>query len=75
MTIDDPRNIPEELKEVIYRAIRQQIAWVNALRLELRNITDKENWDQEVGSYLRPEDYEYIMGRSNKVTQLGMLNG
>lgn len=75
MTIDDPRNIPQELKEVIYRAIRQQIAWVNALRLELRNITDKENWDQEVGSYLRPEDYEYIMGRSNKVTQLGMLNG
>lgn len=75
MTIDDPRNIPAELREVITRAIRQQIAWVYALKLQLRNITDKDTWDQEVGSHLRPEDYEFIMGRSNKVTQLGMLNG
>lgn len=75
MTIVDPGDIPEEMLIVCTRAVQQQIAWVNALRLQLRNQQDRALWDQEVGSYLRPKDYESIMSLSNKVTQIGMLNG
>lgn len=75
MTISDPRNISPALEEVSVRAVRQQIAWVNALRLQLRNIKDQQEWDTEIGTYLRPDDYTRIMGMSNKVTQIGMLNG
>ena len=75
MTIVDPKHYPEALREVSTRAVRQQIAWVNALRLQLRNIKDQGLWDQEIGAYLRPGDYNFVMSKSNKVTQLGMLNG
>ena len=75
MTIVDPKHYPTPLQDVSTRAVRQQIAWVNALRLQLRNIKDQATWDQEIGTYLREADYEFVMSKSNKVTQLGMLNG
>lgn len=75
MTIVDPKHIPADLLGVSKRAVRQQIAWVNALRLQLRNQKDRELWDQEVGHYLRDKDYQHIMSLTNKVTQIGMLNG
>lgn len=75
LTIVDPKDVPKEFWQICTRIVRYQIAWVNALRLQLREQTDKALWDKEVGSYLRPKDYEFIMGKTNKVTQLAMLNG
>ncbi len=75
LTIVNPYNVPEDIKQVGNALVRQQIAWVNALRLQLRNQKDKALWDQEIGSYLPKEEYDRIMGMTNKVTQIGMLNG
>jgi putative membrane protein len=57
------------------RIVRSQIAWVNALKLQLREVKDKKIWDEQVGKFLRPEDYDYIMSKQNHVTHLGMLQG
>lgn len=75
LTIVDPQNVPPELEEQCKRVVRYQIAWVNALRLQLREQNDREIWDAEVGIYLRKKDYEFIMTKTNKVTQIAMLNG
>ncbi len=75
LTIVDPRHVPAELLENCKRLVRGQIAWVNALRLQLRNQTDKEVWQEEVGIYLNTDKYNEIMTKSNKVTQIAMLQG
>ena len=75
LTIVDPKNVPVELFKKCTRIVRYQIAWVNALRLQLREQMDHELWEKEVGKYLRKSDFEYIMGKTNKVTQIAMLNG
>ena len=75
MTIADPAEYSQELREVSTRAVKQQIAWANALRLQLQNVGDTEIWQLEVGSYLRAEDYRELMTSRNKVTALGLLNG
>jgi len=75
MTIADPAEYSQELREVSTRAVKQQIAWANALRLQLQNVGDTEIWQLEVGSYLRAEDYRELMKSRNKVTALGLLNG
>lgn len=75
LTIVDPKDVPEELWRKFTRIVHYQIAWVNALRLQLREQKDPELWDKEVGIYLKKKHYEYIMGKTNKVTQIAMLNG
>lgn len=75
LTIVDPKNVPEELWKKCTRIVHYQIAWVNALRLQLREQKDKALWEKEVGYYLRKKDYDHIMQKTNKVTQIAMLNG
>lgn len=75
LTIVDPRNVPVELWENCTRIVRGQIAWINALRLQLREQHDPETWARDVGRHLRKEDYDFIMTKTNKVTQIGMLLG
>jgi len=75
LTIVDPRDVPAELLKDCHDLVRGQIAWVNALRLQLRNQTDEKLWQKEVGQYLKEEDYKEIMTKSNKVTQIAMLQG
>ena len=75
LTIVDPKNVPEELWKKCTRIVHYQIAWVNALRLQLREQKDEALWKKEVGYYLRKKDFEQIMQKTNKVTQIAMLNG
>ena len=75
LTIVNPYDVPEDIRTVGNALVRQQIAWVNALRLQLRNQKDRALWDQEIGVYLPKDEYERIMKMTNKVTQIGMLNG
>ncbi|HBQ00024.1 MAG TPA: hypothetical protein DD672_06025 [Gammaproteobacteria bacterium] len=75
MTIADPTEYSQELREVSTRAVKQQIAWANALRLQLQNVDDVEVWQLEVGNYLRMDDYAELLKSRNKVTALGLLNG
>lgn len=75
MTIADPSEYSEELREVSTRAVKQQIAWANALRLQLLNLRESTIWLDEVGVYLRDSDYLKLMKSRNKVTALGLLNG
>ncbi|PWJ37987.1 bestrophin family protein [Sediminitomix flava] len=49
-------------KEMVFR----HIAWINALRLQLRN---KDDW-LEVNKYLSKEEWERLKEKSNKATQL-----
>jgi len=75
LTIVDPKNVPEELWENCTRIVRGQIAWVNALRLQLRNQTDVAQWEQEVGVHLRKKDFDQVMSKTNRVTHIGILQG
>ena len=75
MTIADPSEYSDELREVSTRAVKQQIAWANALRLQLLNVRELPIWLDEVGVYLRDDDYLKLMESRNKVTALGLLNG
>lgn len=75
LTIVDPRNVPPELWENCTRIVRGQIAWIHALRLQLREQKDLSTWQREVAPHLRPDDFEYVMKKTNKVTQIGMLQG
>jgi len=75
LTILDPKEVPKEHWDNCVRIVRSQIAWVNALKLQLREVKDKKIWDEQVGKFLRPEDYDYIMSKQNHVTHLGMLQG
>jgi len=75
LTILDPKEVPKKHWENCVRIVRGQIAWVNALKLQLREVEDKNVWDEQVGKHLRKSDYEYIMAKKNHVTHLGMLQG
>lgn len=68
----DPEHASPEIKETVSGLVRMQLAWVNALRLQLRRITDPSAWQQSVGTHLGQEQYSALQGRSNKVTYLSM---
>jgi putative membrane protein len=75
LTIVSRASIPANLWRDCTKIIRAQLALVNALRLQLREQDDPAAWKSEVGKYLSEEDYEEIIGKSNKVTHIGMLMG
>lgn len=75
LTIVDPKNVPDDLRENCTRIVRGQIAWVHALRLQLRGFTDRPTWEREVAVHMRKEDFDEIMPATNRVTQIGMLQG
>jgi ion channel-forming bestrophin family protein len=75
LTIVDPLNVPPGLWEESVQVVNRQIAWINALRLQLRGITDAAQWKEHVARHLSENDFEFIMTKYNKVTHLAMLQG
>ena len=75
LTIVDPKNVPPALWADSVQVVNRQIAWINALRLQLRGITDAEEWNQHVARYLSEADFTFIMSKTNRVTHLAMLQG
>ncbi len=75
LTIVDRKEVTPELWENCSRIVRTQIAFINALRLQLRSQDDPEEWKTTVGRHLREEDYAHVMSKTNKATHLGMLMG
>lgn len=62
MSQEPSENISAFQKELIYR----HIAWINALRLQLRKLTV---WD-ELKPLLAPTEFDWMMQRQNHATQL-----
>lgn len=75
LTIVDPKNVPPELWNDSVQVVRRQMAWINALRLQLRGSADEADWKNSVAANLSEADYEFIMAKTNKVTWLAMLQG
>lgn len=75
LTIVDPKNVPQELWDESVQVVQRQLAWVHALRLQLRNSTDKNDWETNVEGNLSQEDHAMISKKTNKVTWLAMLHG
>ncbi len=75
LTIVDPKNVPPELWDDSVQVVQRQMAWINALRLQLRGSTDESDWENSVAANLSEEDYATIAGKTNKVTWLAMLQG
>jgi putative membrane protein len=75
LTLSDPRTVPPGLREAMHTLVRTQLAWINALRLQLRGITDDEAWTRSVARHLHPATHALIMQGSNRVTQLSMTQG
>lgn len=75
LTVVDPDHIPTELLDRSYQLVRGQIGWVNALRLQLKEVADEEVWKKEVGVYFNPDEYREIQSKSNRVTAIGMHQG
>lgn len=75
LTIVDPKNVPPELWAKSVQVVKRQLAWINALRLQLRDIKDETVWQKDVSPFLSEEDFALIMKNTNKVTWLAMLQG
>jgi putative membrane protein len=75
LTIVDRTEVTPELWENCSRIVRTQLAFINALRLQLRGQDDPEEWEANVGKHLREDDYSHLMSKTNKATHLGMLMG
>lgn len=75
LTIVDRAGISPELWRDCSRIIKAQLAFVNALRLQLREQSDETVWKSDVGKFLSEEDYQEIMATSNRVTHICMLMG
>lgn len=58
--------IPTDEKSIIKSVVLRHIAWINALRIQLR---EQDTWD-EVFQYLQDEDVEQIKPLQNKATQI-----
>lgn len=75
LTIADPKNVPPELRAKSTQVVKRQLAWINALRLQLRSINDADAWQTGVSPFLNEEEFGLIMEKTNKVTWLAMLQG
>jgi len=75
LTIVDPKNVPPELWEKSVQVVKRQLAWINALRLQLRGVKEDKAWRNSVSTFLSEGDFIFIMKKTNKVTWLAMLQG
>lgn len=66
---DSGKKIHSYRRDLVYR----HLAWINALRLQLRQQNQKEVWEKEVLSFLKTEDIALLENAKNKATQLIML--
>ncbi|MFZ1694122.1 MAG: bestrophin family ion channel [Flavobacteriales bacterium] len=67
--------VPASSREALRGMVRTHLAWINALRLQLRRIGDEERWKNEVSVHLAPEQYAALRAKTNKVTHLGLQQG
>lgn len=58
-------------RELVYR----HLAWINALRLQLRGQGEKETWDREVYQLIGDAETVQIEKSINKTTQLLLMQG
>jgi putative membrane protein len=75
LTLEDHRKEGTGHGEKCQQLVRTHLAWVNALRLQLRERTDQSLWDTAVARHLQPELYAEVRRYTNKVTQLGIHQG
>ena len=75
LTIVDRHEVTPELWESFTRIVRMQLAFINALRLQLREQHDPKDWEKDVAKHLNNEDYDQVMSKMNKATHIGMLMG
>ncbi|NND94045.1 MAG: hydrogenase [Flavobacteriales bacterium] len=65
----------EEQRQQTRSLLNRQIAWIHALKLRLRKVTDPSVWNAEVGVYLEKDEYEDLQKVNNMVTHLGFEQG
>lgn len=81
----------DELKKIESRLIHRHLAYVNALRIQLRSTTifDRKNityvpsfklandrdCKDQISNHLSPEEYAYIMAKVNPATHINKLQG
>ncbi len=75
LTIVDPKNVPPQLWADSVQVVKRQLAWCNALRLQLRETENEEVWRKSVAIFINDQEFALIMKKTNKVTWLAMLQG
>lgn len=75
LTIVDPKHVPPELLANSKQVVMRQLAWINALRLQLRGVSEVALWQKAVAPFLSEDEFSLIMKKTNKVTWLAMLQG
>ncbi len=65
----------EQLREFRRSIIYRHLAWVNALRFQLRGQAGSAMWKEEMGKFLAPEELEQLEQARNKATQLILEQG
>ena len=75
LTLVSHYHLPEDISGEDLRGIHQELiyknlAWINALRLQLRGQVEPEIWKKEVGAFLDPEEFRWLLSRRNRATQL-----
>jgi ion channel-forming bestrophin family protein len=74
LTLADSNNVAENKnrqREFIYR----HLAWINALRFQLRGQTNTPQWNEELGKFLSTEELQQLQSAKNKATQLMLTQG
>ncbi|MCG9910658.1 MAG: hypothetical protein MH137_05085 [Flavobacteriales bacterium] len=75
ITIVDPEKVPAALWNESVSIVHRQLAWIYALKLQLRGQQDLSQWEKEVKPLVSEKEYELVMSLSNKATQLMMMQG
>ncbi|MBL7963257.1 MAG: hypothetical protein JNM31_05350 [Flavobacteriales bacterium] len=65
----------EAVRKAMPILVRLQLAWVNALRLQLRRIKEEQAWIDSVHAHLSEDQRVFLASRTNKVTALSKLQG
>ncbi len=61
-----------ELESYRRNLVYRHLAWINALRLQLREQLQNDVWEREVNVFLDPTDQKILTGSKNKATQIIM---
>ncbi len=66
---------PIKVKEIQRDVITTHLSFINALRLQLRELSNADEWEEKVFQGLNKETMEFIQSKSNKATQLLIQQG
>ncbi len=75
ITILDEDDVSPELWNESINIVHRHISWSKALKLQLRGISDSEIWEKEVYQGLSETDIVFLKNKTNKATQIMMLQG